>query len=239
MKFKPGLYGGRLEFFTKHLPQQPGRVLDVGNLGDGASYTTEIQKLVTSRGGKYVGMDSNKVLADKLGHENQVYGDLHKVPLEDASFDVVYAGEIIEHTWDPLQMIRECRRILKPGGLLILDTPNVYNLSTLIALTFKGDSPLGDDAALARAEALGEFERKAQGGEALLQPQHKIFFTPAMMEQLLRWQGFAVNAWGTTKKGTAFHKLVISIFPQLGNHLCVCARKTTVEEAFDGTPKAA
>jgi len=50
--------------------------------------------------------------------------DATHLPFEDGSFDVVYAGEIIEHVGDPLEALAEWRRVLAPGGTLILTTPN-------------------------------------------------------------------------------------------------------------------
>lgn len=50
-------------------------------------------------------------------------------------FDVVFAGEIIEHLFDPEHMLDEIRRVLAPGGHLILTTPNLaawYNRISLL-----------------------------------------------------------------------------------------------------------
>lgn len=44
------------------------------------------------------------------------------VPLGDSSADVVLSTQVLEHVKDPMAYLRECRRILKPGGLLILST---------------------------------------------------------------------------------------------------------------------
>jgi 2-polyprenyl-3-methyl-5-hydroxy-6-metoxy-1,4-benzoquinol methylase len=43
--------------------------------------------------------------------------------LEDASFDVVWAGEVIEHVADTASWFSELRRVLRPGGRLLLSTP--------------------------------------------------------------------------------------------------------------------
>jgi 2-polyprenyl-3-methyl-5-hydroxy-6-metoxy-1,4-benzoquinol methylase len=44
----------------------------------------------------------------------------------DKRFDTIIAGEIIEHLDDPIQFLTACYQILKPGGRLILSTPNPY-----------------------------------------------------------------------------------------------------------------
>jgi 2-polyprenyl-3-methyl-5-hydroxy-6-metoxy-1,4-benzoquinol methylase len=51
-------------------------------------------------------------------------GDLIRQEYPDAHFDVVHLGHVIEHVHDPLGLVRECRRILQPGGRLVLLTPN-------------------------------------------------------------------------------------------------------------------
>jgi len=50
--------------------------------------------------------------------------DAMDLPFADASFDAVYAGEIIEHVGDTASALAEWRRILRPGGTFILSTPN-------------------------------------------------------------------------------------------------------------------
>ena len=44
--------------------------------------------------------------------------------LEDASFDVVWAGEVIEHVADTAAWLSEVRRVLRSGGRLLLSTPD-------------------------------------------------------------------------------------------------------------------
>lgn len=50
--------------------------------------------------------------------------DAHRLPLRDGSFDVIVALETIEHLPKPLQFLKECARVLRQGGLLVLSTPN-------------------------------------------------------------------------------------------------------------------
>ena len=63
-------------------------------------------------------------------HARQKYGvdarpaDAHCLPLADASVDTVVSFETIEHLSDPPRFLDECRRILAPGGKLVISTPN-------------------------------------------------------------------------------------------------------------------
>lgn len=50
--------------------------------------------------------------------------DATNLPFDDASFGTVYAGEIIEHVPDVRGALAEWRRVLEPGGTLIMTTPN-------------------------------------------------------------------------------------------------------------------
>jgi ubiquinone/menaquinone biosynthesis C-methylase UbiE/uncharacterized protein YbaR (Trm112 family) len=50
------------------------------------------------------------------------------LPFPDASFDVMLASDVIEHVADQEAFIRSCRRVLKPGGVLFLATPNRFSL---------------------------------------------------------------------------------------------------------------
>lgn len=55
-----------------------------------------------------------------------VVGDVGEIlPFRSASLDGILAGEIIEHVYDPALLLRECHRVLKPGGVLVLTTPNL------------------------------------------------------------------------------------------------------------------
>lgn len=53
------------------------------------------------------------------------------LPLEDASFDVVWVGETIEHVADTARLLSELRRVLRSGGVLLLSTPDHGPLSRL------------------------------------------------------------------------------------------------------------
>ncbi len=58
-----------------------------------------------------------------------IQGNLAALPLADESVDVVVNFQVIEHLWDQAQFLRECLRVLRPGGELLISTPNRITFS--------------------------------------------------------------------------------------------------------------
>ena len=56
-------------------------------------------------------------------------GNLAELPLPTASIDVVVNFQVIEHLWDQGQFVAECLRVLRPGGVLLMSTPNRITFS--------------------------------------------------------------------------------------------------------------
>jgi SAM-dependent methyltransferase len=63
------------------------------------------------------------------------------LPCDDASFDIVTATEVIEHMEDPFKVIREFHRVLRPGGVLLLTTPNYGNIEKRLHYLHAGTLP--------------------------------------------------------------------------------------------------
>ncbi|MGA9874664.1 MAG: class I SAM-dependent methyltransferase [Solirubrobacteraceae bacterium] len=99
------------------------RVLDVG-CGEG-----HFAVALLCAGAQVVAVD---VAAEPLRRARERHPELDALlvepevplPLEDSSFDVVWAGETIEHVADTSRWLSELRRVLRSGGLLLLTTPN-------------------------------------------------------------------------------------------------------------------
>lgn len=57
------------------------------------------------------------------------HGNLAELPLDDTSVDVVVNFQVIEHLWDQAQFVSECFRVLRPGGVFLVSTPNRITFS--------------------------------------------------------------------------------------------------------------
>ena len=66
------------------------------------------------------------------GDVRLVRGDALATPFRDASFDLVYHQGLLEHFRDPVRLLRENHRVLKPGGLVLVDVPQKYHVYTLV-----------------------------------------------------------------------------------------------------------
>lgn len=62
----------------------------------------------------------------------------NKLSLKEDSFDVIVAIEVLEHLENPRAVVRELKRLLKPGGYLIMSTPNNESIRSIFSLIFKG-----------------------------------------------------------------------------------------------------
>jgi 2-polyprenyl-3-methyl-5-hydroxy-6-metoxy-1,4-benzoquinol methylase len=71
------------------------------------------------------------------------FADLsERLPYDDASFDVLSCLEGIEHLEDQFAFIRECWRVLRPGGRLLVSTPNILGLASRWRYFWTGFFPL-------------------------------------------------------------------------------------------------
>ncbi|OQX95947.1 hypothetical protein B6I21_02775 [candidate division KSB1 bacterium 4572_119] len=70
--------------------------------------------------------------SNNKSHIHCIQADAFKMPIPDNYFDIVFHQGLLEHFRDPLPLLRENHRILKPGGLLLVDVPQRYHFYTVI-----------------------------------------------------------------------------------------------------------
>src|SRR5262249_45596410 len=71
-----------------------------------------------------IGIDLDRRVQKNPGIDIPVLGDLYRLPFAAHSFDVVYSDYVWEHLHDPEAAAREFLRVLRPGGVFALRTPN-------------------------------------------------------------------------------------------------------------------
>ena len=96
-----------------------------------------------------------------------------RLPFEDSSADIVLAGEIVEHIVDTESFLREIHRVLRPGGAVLLSTPNILWWKHRLAL-LAGRYPDALDYRTRYGDDFG----------------HVRIFTPKLMRGLLEETGF-------------------------------------------------
>ena len=102
-----------------------GRVLDVGcGMGD-------LLDRLRRRGWAVEGTDVDAAALEyaRAKHGLTVHlGDLDDLRIPAESFDAITMSHVIEHVYEPVSLLRECLRVLKPGGRLVSVTPNLDGL---------------------------------------------------------------------------------------------------------------
>jgi 2-polyprenyl-3-methyl-5-hydroxy-6-metoxy-1,4-benzoquinol methylase len=136
-----------------------GRLLDVG-CGAG-----DLLLRMKSYGWHVEGLEPDPVAAANLYKWGikVTQGTLPSKELQEASFDVITASHVIEHVANPAIFLSSCFKLLRPGGHLVLATPNANSAG----LKKHGQSWVHLDA-----------------------PRHLVLFTPQSLANLLRAAGF-------------------------------------------------
>ena len=105
-------------------PGEGRRLLDVG-CGSGAFLSG-----MRRRGWDVVGVEPDLVAADAARRSGLDVRDgmLTDAAFADDSFDAIVLSHVIEHVHDPIGLLRECHRVLRPGGTLVIMTPNLTSV---------------------------------------------------------------------------------------------------------------
>lgn len=158
----------RIALLRRYVRQ--GRLLEIG-VGGG-----ELLSEARSRGYAVAGVDVSPQLAEHVRsrHGIEVYCCNIAEFAPSGQFDVVVMSHVIEHVVDPMTMLEHARRLLAPGGVLYLATPNVACWE-------------------ARFDGWASYE-----------PYHLLYFAPGTLELTLNRAGFSVAEMRTDEPLSAW-----------------------------------
>ncbi len=98
------------------------------------------------------------------GNLSYLVADAYLLPFRRDTIDIIVMNNIWEHVFNPVMLAREARRVLRPGGLLIVSTPSRYRLSMLLKVI--------------------------RGKQISISPHHITEYTVGQMFELLSFAGF-------------------------------------------------
>ncbi len=98
-----------------------GKVLEIGT---GSGYGVEI---IAPRTTQFTTIDKNKPSQEVIKGSNVEFCEatVPPLPFDDESFDCVISFQVIEHIKDDHKFVEEVKRVLRPGGIFIVSTPNI------------------------------------------------------------------------------------------------------------------
>ncbi len=167
--------GGRRSELFSSLPA--GRILDFP-AGDGNQ-----SRELAAMGYRPVSADLFAP-ARSPGGFDYVLADANRIfPFQSESFDYVLSREGIEHLEYQAQFIRECARVLKPGGKLVLTTPNVLHLHSRLSYLLSGQR------ILARG-VINEIQTPRFMGDGKVYHGHAFLIDYFRLRYLLKLSGF-------------------------------------------------
>jgi 2-polyprenyl-3-methyl-5-hydroxy-6-metoxy-1,4-benzoquinol methylase len=174
-----------------------GRVLDVG------CSPGHLAMALVKAGFEVQGIDLNQAWLAKYApgwstrlHITHTDIEKNPMPFPSASFDLVIFTEVLEHIaiTDPCVVLREIRRVLRPGGSMVLSTPNVANISNVVALI------QGENVFWPPEIFYGGVDR------------HNREYTPVELVQLVQKSGFARYELGYMNTWSNWHHVTGALF---------------------------
>ena len=179
------------------------KVLDVG------CYNGFYSKIFLDNGNVVYGIDASQDAvneANVLGIK-AVVGNLESVfPYSNHYYDVIHAGEVIEHLYDTDIFIAECNRVLKIGGKVIITTPNTLSLPRRILYLF-------GFGRFFEASNTFSTEEKSVG--------HIRFFTKNLLKNFVESKGFKMEKFSSDYINLLLFRseLLAKLFPTFGRSL--------------------
>jgi glycosyltransferase involved in cell wall biosynthesis/2-polyprenyl-3-methyl-5-hydroxy-6-metoxy-1,4-benzoquinol methylase len=126
LRFTKMWYRAALQYCIPLLRVPGSRVLEVGcGYGLLGTYLSQL-------GARFIGVDIALSALNQFPKSSDLFcypvvADALGLPFADASFDVVFCMEVLEHTQDPHRLLDECFRVVRPDGHLVFSCPNYFS----------------------------------------------------------------------------------------------------------------
>ncbi len=147
-----------------------------------AAATARFTAQIAGAGGQVTGADVAEAALERARRRHPGLAFIRveldgALPFEDTSFELVWASEVIEHVADTARWLSELRRVLVPGGVLLITTPSHGRLRLALHGIERYSEPLGDHLHLYTRRSLastlaefgfGEISVRTAGGPPLL-----------------------------------------------------------------------
>ena len=219
-----------LELFSEY---RFNRILDIG-CGDG-NFSIFLKK--SCKAEEVFGIDISKKGVDfaRLNGVNAFQLDIDEknFPFENNYFNAIFAGEVIEHLYDPDKMLEECYRVLHPDGIFVLTTRNLASLYNRVTLLL-GYQPFPTSVSLRH-----NVGRPFEVNDEILGGHIRVFTYRAIRELLNLSKFEIIKVWGTSSilpnKNSFFVSIIglidllLSKFPSLSQGLIIKCRKIVLK----------
>jgi ubiquinone/menaquinone biosynthesis C-methylase UbiE len=179
-----------------------------------------LETWLVQHSGMTVGMDVH--VTQHLNIRTLVGGSIYDLPFADGSFDLVTCNVVMEHLGEPEKAVAEVARVLSSGGVLIINTPNLWNYGVLANAILSKVMPERWRLGLVRASDSREPED--------IFPVRYRANTVRRLKALLKAGGLTVHKATVLpqqrayfRKTAALEKLLMTLTP--GVRLLVCAHK--------------
>lgn len=213
-----GYYWQKISFFEKEINDFKKRVKKDLLILDLACNDGKLSKIY-SKYGKVIGIDLNeKAVKEACANGIEaICGDVLSLTsvLRNKEFDVVIAGDIIEHIFDTDLFLRVVYSVLNQGGMLLISTPNIVSLGRRIMSLF-GTNPYCEHSASKNGINVG----------------HIRYYTYSNLYEQLKSSGFLdikIESDTLNLPLKCLDKITTRMFPKLGRELlAVCYKNENI-----------
>jgi 2-polyprenyl-3-methyl-5-hydroxy-6-metoxy-1,4-benzoquinol methylase len=212
-KEQPYFAGVRSDLIGRLAPDRNRAILEIGC----AKGATGAYAKSEGKCGLYVGVElfpaAASVAASRIDRVYTANIESFDPPEPPESFDVLIAGEVLEHLVDPWAVLRRLRTYLRPSGVIMASSPNVSHYS-VIGMLLKGDWSLADSGRMDRT--------------------HLRWFTPRSYADMFQSCGFEVLSTEPLRQPGPRAKLIAKLSGGRLEHLfvsqiVVVGKKTEVD----------